>query len=202
LNNARSHNPDPDGLHNPSGGTRGFIFGTYSIPQEDSPKDKVLIKPNQGGYAYLSYPVGGSSSILSFDDTPEGDRVSPPKNRGGGVRGTIMGLSRASRLRLLRFLASIDYAAFEGKLSFTNLTYPDVWPEDPRVCKDHLEAFLKDLRKEFGEVAAVWRLGTQERGAWHFHLILFLPSSFPPGLLTVPRLSSRRMVRMVAASTS
>jgi hypothetical protein len=178
LVNPRSHNHDPDGLRNPSEGARGFIYGTYSFTEEGSPKTKFLTRANQGGFAYLSSPLGGSSSILSFEGIQKEDRVTPSKNRGGGPRGTITGLSAASRLRLLRFLASIDYTSFEGKVFFASLTYPETWPEDPRVCKEHLESFLNRLMVEFGAFPVIWRLGIQARGAWHFHLILFLPLSF------------------------
>jgi hypothetical protein len=61
------------------------------------------------------------------------------------------------------------------------LTYPHVYPEDPEVCKRHLKALYKRLKRRFGEFAAFWRMGIQRRGAWHFHLLLFVPSS--PGLL-------------------
>jgi hypothetical protein len=34
------------------------------------------------------------------------------------------------------------------------------------------------LQREFGEFAGFWRMGIQQRGAWHFHLLLFVGSSF------------------------
>jgi hypothetical protein len=34
------------------------------------------------------------------------------------------------------------------------------------------------LQREFGTFAAFWRLGIQRRGAWHFHLLLFVGPSF------------------------
>ena len=177
--NPNAHNPDPDGAQSPSEYPIGFIFGTYSAAKEDYPKAKSLSNSPNQAYAYLSSTIGGSLSILSFEDTYKMDKVSSPKNYGGGgVRGRITGLSKASRRTLLRLLASIDYASFEGKIFFASLTYPDVWPEEPKVCKDHLEAFLNRLMREIGAFPAVWRLGIQERGAWHFHLLLFLPSSF------------------------
>jgi hypothetical protein len=39
---------------------------------------------------------------------------------------------------------------------------------------------LRRLQREYGPFAAFWRLGVQQRGAWHFHLLLFVPSSFGP----------------------
>ena len=60
---------------------------------------------------------------------------------------------------------------------FITLTYPTDYPEDPEVCKKHLEAFGKRLEREYGALAIFWRMGIQRRGAWHFHLLLFVPPS-------------------------
>ena len=57
------------------------------------------------------------------------------------------------------------------------LTYPKQYPEDPELCKRHLKALRKRLQREYGSFAAFWRLGIQKRGAWHFHLLLFLGPS-------------------------
>ena len=60
------------------------------------------------------------------------------------------------------------------------LTYPHEYPEDPELCKGHLKALRKRLQREYGSFAAFWRLGIQRRGAWHFHLLLFVGPSFGP----------------------
>jgi hypothetical protein len=57
------------------------------------------------------------------------------------------------------------------------LTYPHEYPEDPERCKRHLAALRKRLQREYGSFAAFWRLGIQQRGAWHFHLLLFVGAS-------------------------
>jgi hypothetical protein len=58
------------------------------------------------------------------------------------------------------------------------LTYPHQYPEEPDTCKGHLKAFRKRFERRYGPFAAFWRLGIQRRGAFHFHLLLFLPPSF------------------------
>ena len=60
------------------------------------------------------------------------------------------------------------------------LTYPHVYAEDPEVCKNHLKALRKRLQRMFGDFAAFWRMGIQRRGAWHFHLLLFVGPSVGP----------------------
>jgi hypothetical protein len=63
---------------------------------------------------------------------------------------------------------------------FVTLTYPHEYPEDPEVCKNHLKALRRRLQRKFGEFAGFWRMGIQNRGAWHFHLILFVGPSIGP----------------------
>jgi hypothetical protein len=57
------------------------------------------------------------------------------------------------------------------------LTYPHEWPEEPELCKRHLKSLRKRLQREYGTFTAFWRMGIQKRGAWHFHLLLFVGSS-------------------------
>jgi len=102
---------------------------------------------------------------------------------GRGIRDRVRGFSRESRTNLLRRLASINrdaFKAFTGRMIFVTLTYPGEWPEDTEVCKRHLRAFRKRLQREYGSFAAFWRLGIQRRGAWHFHLLLFVGPSIGP----------------------
>jgi hypothetical protein len=54
------------------------------------------------------------------------------------------------------------------------------YPEDPEVCKNHLKALRRRLQRKFGDFAGFWRIDIQKRGAWHFHLLLFVGPSFGP----------------------
>jgi hypothetical protein len=99
---------------------------------------------------------------------------------GGGIRDRVRGFTRESRTNLLRRLASINrsaFKAFKGRIIFVTLTYPGEYPQDPVLCKGHLKALRKRLQREYKSFAAFWRLGIQERGAWHFHLLLFVGPS-------------------------
>src|SRR5829696_417657 len=105
------------------------------------------------------------------------------RRHGGGNRDRVKGFSRTSRTNLLRRLASINRTAFKGvrgRMIFVTLTYPRKYPEDPQLCKRHLKALRKRLQREYGPFAAFWRLGIQKRGAWHFHLLLFVGPSIGP----------------------
>jgi hypothetical protein len=138
-----------------------------------------LESPHQG-VAYVSSSVGGSVSTLSFENTTPRNYGRPPMRRGGGIRDRVRGFSRTSRRNLLRRLASINrraFRTFKGRMIFVTLTYPGEYPQNPARCKGHLKALHKRLQRMYGPFAAFWRMGIQERGAWHFHLLLFVGSS-------------------------
>jgi hypothetical protein len=196
LNNLNTCTPDTDNIQKPSEEEQGFNYSTYPTVEgriseennldystyptvEISPYgDNLSVKGSNQGYAYLSSAIGGSVSQLCFKDNTKNQARS---TKGGGTRGKIKGFSRVSRMNLLGRFASINrtaFRAFEGRLLFITLTYPTAYPEDPDLCKKHLEAFGKRLEREYGALGTIWRMGIQRRGAWHFHLLLFVPPSF------------------------
>jgi hypothetical protein len=158
----------------------GFIYPSYRAAQTETHRDKPSLKSPHEEVAYVSSSAGGSISTLSFEDTKTSNRLSPSRRRSGGIRDRIRGFSRASRRNLLLRLASINrsaFKAFKGRLISITLTYPHEYPEDPEVCKNHLKALRRRLQREFGEFAGFWRMGIQKRGAFHFHLLLFVGPS-------------------------
>jgi hypothetical protein len=109
--------------------------------------------------AELSYAEGGSLAKLSFSKE-ESDAVSEhlfststSKKRGGGIRSEVRGLSRQSRLRFLRELASIDFRKCAGKIQFITLAYPsDRCPSDPESWKRYLQKFKQRLQRRYGKI--------------------------------------------------
>jgi hypothetical protein len=183
MNNLKEPNPLPDSVQESPKDPLGFIYPTYRAAQTETQRDTPSITSSHQDVAYLSSAVGGSVSTLSFEETITKNQLSPPKRHGRGIRDKVKGFSRSSRRNLLRRLASINrraFRAFKGQMIFVTLTYPKQYPEDPEVCKNHLKALRKRLQREFGTFAAFWRLGIQERGAWHFHLLLFVGLSIGP----------------------
>jgi hypothetical protein len=161
----------------------GFIYPTYRAAQTETQRDKQSLTSSHQPSAYVSSSVGGSVSTLSFEDTTTKNQLSSPKRHGRGMRDRVRGFSRESRRNLLLRLASINwraFKAFKGRIIFITLTYPGKYPEDPELCKNHLKALRKRLQRKFGTFAAFWRLGIQQRGAWHFHLLLFVGPSLGP----------------------
>jgi hypothetical protein len=161
----------------------GFIYPSYRAAQTETQRDMPSLNSSHQPTAYVSSAVGGSVSTLSFEETTTTNRFKPSRRLGGGSRDRVRGFSRASRWNLLRHLASINrdtFRAFKGRIIFVTLTYPHEYPEDPKLCKRHLKALRKRLQRMFGSFAAFWRLGIQQRGAWHFHLLLFVSPSLGP----------------------
>jgi hypothetical protein len=180
MNNLKELNPISNDLQETSEDPPGFIYPTYRAAPTSTQRDKQSLTSSHQPSAYLSSAVGGSVSTLSFEETITKNQLGPPKRRSGGTRDRIRGFSRASRRNLLLRLASINRAAFKtfkGRLISITLTYPHEYPEDPEVCKNHLKALRRRLQRKFGPFAAFWRLGIQQRSAWHFHLLLFVGPS-------------------------
>jgi hypothetical protein len=170
-----------DMLCTPPTDPTGFIYPTYRAAQTQTKRVQRPLKCSHPRSAYVSSAVGGSVSTLSFEDTKASNRLSPSRRHGRGTRDRVRGFSRESRTNLLRRLASINRAAFKafkGRLMSITLTYPHEYPEDPELCKNHLKALRRRLQRMYGTFAAFWRLGIQRRGAWHFHLLLFVGPSF------------------------
>jgi len=183
MDNMKELNPVPTNVQGSSGDPPGFIYPSYQAASSETHRDEPSLKSSHPGVAYVSSSVGGSVSTLSFQDTIPRNYWSPPMRRGGGIRNKVRGFTRASRRNLLRRLASINrstFRAFKGRIIFVTLTYPHEYPEDPELCKRHLKALRKRLQRDLGTFAAFWRMGIQKRGAWHFHLLLFVGPSFGP----------------------
>ena len=189
MNNLNTNSPNPTSLQESSENPIGFIpYRTYSAVRGETHPYPSFVPTTDERDASVSYAVGGSVATVSFEDSKIGNRQSRTRRHySGGIRGKVRGFSTVSRRNLLRRLAAINrraFRSFQGKVYFLTLTYPKQYPDDPELCKRHLKAFLKRLERRYGPFAAFWRLGIQERGAWHFHLLLFAPTSFG----TLPRL--------------
>src|ERR687897_572297 len=69
----------------------GFIYPTYRAAGTETQRDKPSSKSSHQDAAYLSSAVGGSVSILSFEDTTIKNRLRPSKRIGGGTRDKVRG---------------------------------------------------------------------------------------------------------------
>lgn len=93
-----------------------------------------------------------------------------PEQKGGGMRGKIRGFSKQSRRRLMLMISKIRRDA-ELPL-FVTLTYPEIFPT-PEKAKIDITKFFKRLRRRFKKAGLIWKLEPQERGAPHFHILMW-----------------------------
>lgn len=87
----------------------------------------------------------------------------------GGRRGIIRVFSQASRRRLMRFMARLK----TRKIRATFLTLTFTGCPSNEEAKRCFKRFSMRLRRAYAGWSAVWRMEFQERGAIHFHCILF-----------------------------
>jgi len=98
----------------------------------------------------------------------------------GSVRGKIKGFSRASRKRMIEFMACVRG---NGSFLFLTLTYPDKFPPDSFIWHRHFEAFRDRFENHYPKYRMIWRLETMDRKsgentgvvAPHWHGMIFLP---------------------------
>jgi hypothetical protein len=98
-----------------------------------------------------------------------------PEKESGGKRGRCGAFGRKSRARLLQYMATVRADVLPW---FLTLTYPADWPLEWNSWKYHLERFTHHFlcRDSDGlrlPVGAVWKLEPQQRGAPHFHAIVY-----------------------------
>lgn len=100
--------------------------------------------------------------------------VGPDGAPGESKRGRISEWSNSSRANLRRQLGTLQLGAIDSSM-FVGLTYPNEFPapESHEIYKGHHRAFQARVRRKYPWVSWFWKLEFQERGAAHFHLIVF-----------------------------
>lgn len=103
-----------------------------------------------------------------YYDIDDGSEVEKLTHQEGGVRGSITEFSRQSQARLMKKLAC--WRPF-GQVIIVTLTYPRQFPNSRRAGQD-FERFRRHLRQRYPELAGMWKLEYQKRGAPHYHMVL------------------------------
>jgi hypothetical protein len=107
-------------------------------------------------------------SLLTVQRSPLWE---PFEGMGQSKRGKVRGFSRKSRQRFLAFVAMLRKDALP---LFVTLTYPEWWPVEWQTWKDDLDKFIKNhVMRKWPGAAVIWKLEPQERGAPHFHLMIW-----------------------------
>lgn len=102
--------------------------------------------------------------------------------KAGTTRDNITGMSKSSRMRMLRAVAKINWTTFENSL-FITLTYPDQCIESSyRERTKHRYLFHRYIEKHLGrKIPAIWRVEWKPRRSGpntgklvpHLHLVVF-----------------------------
>jgi hypothetical protein len=113
------------------------------------------------------------------------DAIIPENSKKQTKRGQIHAFSRASRRRMMLYLATLW---LDGLLPlFGTTTYPDIFPEDAEKFKRDLQTLIERLKRRFPGIGLLWRLEFKKRKsgvnvgkiAPHFHWLLWnVPSKF------------------------
>ena len=89
---------------------------------------------------------------------------------GGGIRGQIKGFSKPSAKRMRDVINSVRLNA--PLPVFVTLTYPDDFPSITRAKRD-FSTYGKRFRREFPNGGIIWKKEFQQRGAAHFHMLVY-----------------------------
>ena len=116
--------------------------------------------------AEYSLSVKVYSQDAKFEYKREKEKVPVRQSKSLSKRGPISHYSKRS-IKRLKFLLRNTADMWKGLIT---LTYPSDFPKDGRLCKKHLDTFLKFLRRR--GVRYIWVLEFQERGAPHYHIFV------------------------------
>ena len=112
-------------------------------------------------------------------------KIIPENSMNQKKRGQIHGFSRASRRRMMQFLAKVRLD--EALPLFGTTTYPDIFPDEAEKFKRDLQTLIERLKRRFPQVGLLWRLEFKMRKsganvgkvAPHFHWLLWnVPRKF------------------------
>jgi len=123
----------------------------------------------------ISYEKRKIMSFAKVMFAPQGDYMELCMRDTGRVpvvsqRGKVTGFSWRSRSRLNKMIAKLKKTHIP---LFVTLTYHERYPTDFIGYKSHLDLFLKRLSYHFKSSGVIWKLEFQDRGAPHFHLLVF-----------------------------
>jgi hypothetical protein len=118
-----------------------------------------VVIPDGGGYLQLR---GGRIAA----DVRRSARV-------GTTRGRCGSFNRRVRRRLQMKVKSINRKRVLCNPKMLTLTYPSTWSLSSDDWKRDLANFEKRLRRKYSRAAGIWVLEFQERGAPHYHLLIY-----------------------------
>lgn len=126
----------------------------------------IRLEKRQEGYSWEGRESG---PVLVGERTEKGD--SRQLVGRCGKRGTVKGFSKKSAARMLDLVWKLDKKQLPVMIT---PTYPKAWEKfTPKKVKANLDEFFRRLEKRYPRMAAIWKLEFQERGAPHFHILVW-----------------------------
>lgn len=150
----------------------GTSLGSYYV----GPAYALRLSP---GTVALRTTEVRSLDLGERDDDGEGQGVLFELDR---TRRAITEWSRASRARMVRTIAELDYSGWAddgGVLAMVTLTLPGNWEAvapTGRHFKRFIEMFRRRWIRNVGPWRGLWKLEFQRRGAPHLHALLRVPA--------------------------
>lgn len=150
--------------------TLNYTENQSNVLNEPPPLSKAHIRP----FCYISdYDLDKSNPRIEYYSGASLIRTTKDAKIpavGGGARGGIKGFSIASRRRLMELIATVKKDA--ELPCFVTLTYPNEFPTVQRAKRD-LKIFFQRFDRKFLKSGKVWKLEPQERGAPHYHMLVW-----------------------------
>lgn len=165
------------------------------LGRDDASRRLALSNTHISTGAVLEWTEGGSVATLKAKGLNDG------KAKSHKIRGIIRGFSEGSRHRLLKMVGGLNRKVLPHPHMVT-LTYPRTWPADWHRWKLDLKAFIAAWERQYGLTFIIWRLELQQRGAPHYHLLVFMLGTIDPAWvadtwtrIVTGKLTGKRRVR-------
>lgn len=173
--------------------TTEFVDDFLSSAKARETLSSFTYRKNYTGYRILIHERG-----LEF----QADRWKlPDLKKRYGTRSGVTEFSSASRRRLTQLFSRVRHSGLNAPL-FVTLTYHYSYFKKKRNFYPDLNTFLQYLRDQKPGWVYIWRLEFQERGAPHWHLILWPPLHYSKKKQESHLLDMRKAWHRIADPTS
>jgi len=172
----------------PNHASSGDAYARGSVrraPDSQGTACHSAISPHQARKAHKT-----KTSSIQFDVWKGGNKTiikplgiegnSQKKERKKSKRGKIREMTKGSSRRLRRKLAEVIASTPAYTLC---LSYPELFP-DIETAQIHLQKLGRWVDRHFPNVGIFWKREPQERGATHYHLLMFGTDDFDAALAT------------------
>ena len=124
----------------------------------------------------MNHKLTHYQGVMEVKLNHEQDRNKDLPKKQTSKREKVKTFSRKSRRNLFKYILKLENR--EG-FYFITLTYPSEYNENYETWKKQLHQLYSSLKYHYPEMGFLWKLEFQKRGAPHFHLLAFVPTTPP-----------------------